>query len=571
MPSHRFRQPARWLLALAFAIGPATLGAQVVESRTGLVVSASAPASDIGAAVLRAGGNAVDAAVATAFALAVTYPIAGNIGGGGFMVVRLADGRATTFDYRERAPLRATATMYLDSAGQIDRARAHTGYLSVGVPGTVRGLALAHRRFGRLPWTDLVRPAAELAKGGFVLSEAEAGGLIALVTRIGAAYSATVATYGKPGGGTWAAGDTLRLPDLARTLEAIAQDGPDVFYRGWIARLVARDMSRNGGLIGLEDLASYQAVERPAVRGSFLGHEIIGMAPPSSGGTAMVEALNILERFDLPRRQRFAPLTLHLIIEAMRRAFLDRAEFLGDADFGPVPVERLISKEHAARMAATIDTTRASVSAVLANDRIALAEIESDQTTHFSVVDRDGNAVANTYTLEQAYGSGIVVADAGFLLNNEMGDFNKKPGHTSAAGDIGTTANLVAPGKRMLSSMSPTIVARDGKPVLVTGSPGGRTIINTVLQIVLNVVAYGMDARAAVDAPRLHHQWLPDATYLEEAGNDAGLIATLRAMGHAVRAGGRQGDGHSILIDPATGLARGANDHRSPDSKAAAP
>jgi gamma-glutamyltranspeptidase/glutathione hydrolase len=569
MLSNRFARCAS--LTLAVAAAPGGLVAQVVESRTGLVVSASAPATDVGVAALRAGGNAVDAAVATAFALAVTYPIAGNIGGGGFMVVRLADGRTTTIDYRERAPLRATATMYLDSAGRIDYRRAHTGYLSVGVPGTVRGLALAHRRFGRLPWKDLVRPAAQLAERGVVLSEAEARGLMALVTRIGAAYPPTVAAYGKPGGGTWAPGDTMRLPELARTLEAIAEEGPDVFYRGWIARLVARDMARHGGLIGLDDLASYRAVERAPVRGSFLGHEVIGMGPPSSGGTAVITALNILERFDLPHRERFAPATLHLIIEAMRRAFLDRAEFLGDADFGPVPVARLTSKEHAARLAATIDTTRATASTLLANGRIALAESESHQTTHFSVADREGNAVANTYTLEQAYGSGIVVAEAGFLLNNEMGDFNKKPRHTSAEGDIGTPANLVAPGKRMLSSMSPTIVTRDGRLLLVTGSPGGRTIINTVLQIVLNVVAFGMDARAAVDAPRLHHQWLPDLTFLEDAGNDTAVVDALRSLGHAVRAGGEQGDGHTILIDLATGVARGANDRRSPDSRAAAP
>lgn len=557
-----------FVAALAAVLNP--VAAQVTSSRTGLVVSASAPASDIGAAVLRSGGNAVDAAIATAFALAVTYPVAGNIGGGGFMVVRLADGRATAFDYRERAPLRATATMYLDSLGRIDRARAHTGYTSAGVPGTVRGLALAHRRLGRLPWADLVRPAAELARKGFPLSPTEARGLNVLVTRIGGAYPATVKAYGKPGGGSWAAGDTIRLPDLARTLSAIAQEGPDVFYRGWIARLLARDMAVNGGLITREDLASYQAVEREPVRGSFLGHEIIGMPPPSSGGTTVIQALQVLERFDIGRRSPRSPTTVHLVLEAMRRAFLDRAEFLGDPDFGPVPVAWLVSRERAAELAATIDTARASSSLSLAQGRVVVDPVEAVQTTHFSVLDAEGNAVANTYTLEQGFGSGIVVTDAGFLLNNEMGDFNKKPGHTSPRGDIGTRPNLVEPGKRMLSSMSPSLVTRNGRLVLVTGSPGGRTIINTVLQVVLNVVAFGMDIRAAVDAPRFHHQWLPDAATIEASGADAALLAALRRMGHVVEPGGTQGDAHSILVD-ATGTAWGANDRRSADSKAAVP
>ena len=570
---HRSRLTGRLatLVALLTLLASPAAWAQVVESRRGLVVSASSPASDVGAAILRAGGNAVDAAVATAFAMAVTYPGAGNVGGGGFMVIRLADGRTTTIDYRERAPGRATPTMYVASDGRIDLRRKHDSHLAVGVPGTVRGLALAHRKYGKLAWKDLVQPAVRLARDGFAMGPDVAQGLNGLLKDYGTRYPATARAYGKPGGGEWAAGDTLRLPDLARTLDAIATDGPDAFYTGWIADRIAAEMASHGGLITKQDLAGYRAVERAPVRGRFLGYEVIGMPPPSSGGVAVLEALHILEGFDIAHRPRYAPETLHLIIEAMRRAFLDRAEFLGDADFGPVPVQTLISPEHAREAARTIDTSRASSSVALAHGRFPIDEHESTQTTHFSVVDGDGNAVANTYTLEQWHGSGIVVAGAGFLLNNEMGDFNGKPGWTNLQGDIGTTPNTVAPGKRMLSSMTPTIVTRDGTLFLVTGSPGGRTIINTVLEIVLNATAFGMDVRAAVDAPRFHHQWLPDLTLFEADGLPDSTAAALRAMGHTIRTYSRQGDGHSISYDAATGTARGANDPRSPDSKAAAP
>ncbi len=362
------------------------------DATNGMVVSASAIASEAGAQVLAAGGNAVDAAIATGFALAVTYPGAGNIGGGGFMVVRLANGSATTIDYRERAPGGASETMYLDGTGAIDRSLTREGYLAPGVPGTVRGLALAHRRFGKLPWRVVVKPAADLARNGFALSSSLAGELNWLVKSTHDKYPATTRAYGKPGGDEWRAGDMLVLPDLARALDAIASDGPDAFYRGWIADSIAAAMRSGGGLITRKDLADYKAVERAPVRGSFLGHEIIGMPPPSSGGTAIIEMLNILERFDIGRRERFAPTTLHLMIEAQRRAYLDRAEFLGDADFGDVPVARLISADHAARLAASIDTTRSSSSIALAQGRIVVAPApESEETTHFSVVDAIGN------------------------------------------------------------------------------------------------------------------------------------------------------------------------------------
>jgi len=436
----------------------------------------------------------------------------------------------------------------------------------------VRGLALAHTRFGRLPWKAVVSPAVALARDGFAVSESLARGLNSLVRTATDRFPATIDAYGKPGGGEWAAGDRLVLPDLARTLGAIADEGPDVFYTGWIADRIADDMKANGGLITRADLAAYEARERQPVRGTFMGYEIVSMPPPSSGGVALVEMLNILEQFDLKSHDRLSPWTLHVMIEAMRRAYLDRARHLGDPDFVDVPVERLTSKDYAKTLAAGIDPALASDSVELGRDIVTVAsDGEPDETTHFSVVDKDGMAVANTYTLEGGYGSKVVVKGAGFLLNNEMGDFNKKPGETNLRGDIGTPANLIAPGKRMLSSMTPAIVTRDGKLALVTGSPGGRTIINTVVNVVLNVTAYGMTARQAVDAPRMHHQWLPDAITLEEGAVPQDVLDALKAMGHDVTMRGRQGDANSILIDPATGVAYGANDRRSADSKASVP
>jgi gamma-glutamyltranspeptidase/glutathione hydrolase len=544
-----------------------------VESQTGLVVSTSSIASDAGASILHKGGNAVDAAVATAFALAVTHPTAGNIGGGGFMIVRRANGEAVTIDYREKAPLKATPTLYLNDKGEIDRSLTAAGYLAPGVPGTVRGLEIAHKKFGKLPWRDVVMPAVKLAEEGFIVSESLARGLnnqLANVNNGMGKYPASVAAYGKPDGGKWAAGDRIVLKDLGKTLRAIALDGPDAFYKGWIADLIVEDMKANGGLITKEDLAAYQAKMRRPITGRFRGYEIISMPPPSSGGVALIEMLNILENFDLKKHERFAPETLHLMIEAMRRAYLDRARHLGDPDFTEIPVARLISKDYAKTLAASINANQASSSVELGKDivTVAAAQQESEETTHFSVIDKDGMAVSNTYTLEGGYGSKVVVKGAGFLLNNEMGDFNKKPGETNLRGDIGTPANLIAPGKRMLSSMTPTIVTRNGKVVLITGSPGGRTIINTALCIVLNVTAFGMNGRQAVDAARMHHQWLPDSTTLEEGAISEEALAKLKQMGHNITLRGRQGDGHSILVDPKRRVAYGINDTRSSDSKA---
>jgi len=544
----------------------------IVSSRNGMVVSTSAPASDVGAAVLKKGGNAIDAAVATAFALAVTHPSAGNIGGGGFMVIRPATGAPVTIDYRERAPGRSTQTMYLDSTGKIVRQMTATGYLAPGVPGTVAGMYMAHKKYGVLSWKDVVLPAAELAEKGFVLSEGLARSLNRELAGQMAKYPASLAAYGKPGGGQWIAGDTIRLKDLASSLRYIAVTGPNAFYNGWIADSIESTMRANGGIMTKRDLAEYEAKMRSPVVGKYRGFEIISMPPPSSGGVAMMEMLNILENFDLPKWGASSPQTLHYEIEAMRRVYLDRARYLGDPDFvKDMPLDRLTSKPYAKTLASSIDPNHASSSAELGKDIIsAIASTEHDETTHFSVVDAKGNAVSNTFTLEGGFGSHVVVPGTGMILNNEMGDFNKKPGETNLTGDIGTPANIIAPGKRMLSSMDPTIITKDGRLFMVTGSPGGRTIINTVTEIVLNATTFAMDVRQSVDAPRFHHQWLPDEVTFERDAIPDSTLQALTAMGYAVKFGGNQGDGNSIIIRD--GVAYGANDiKRSVDSKAAIP
>ncbi len=540
-----------------------------VPSKDGLVVCVSAPACDAGASVLARGGNAVDAAVATSFALAVTHPSAGNIGGGGFMIVRTPSGEVTTFDYREKAPLRSYERMYLGADGQIVRSLTAAGYLAPGVPGTVRGLETVHKKFGKLPWKDVVSPSARLADG-FAISGSLARGLNREIQGAMAPFPASMAAFGKPGGGDWAEGDRLIQRDLAKTLRAIADGGADAFYKGWIADRIAEDMTAHGGIITKSDLAAYKVRELAPIRGTYKGYDIVAMPPPSSGGVALVEMLNILEPFDLKGKGLLTAPALHLQIEAMRRAYLDRARHLGDPDFADVPVARLTSKAYAKTVAATIDPVRASSSVDLGKDIVTAPAAEPDETTHFSVIDRSGLAVTSTYTLEGGYGSHVVVKGTGFLLNNEMGDFNKKPGETNDTGDIGTRANAIAPRKTMLSSMTPTLVTKDGKLVLLTGSPGGRTIINTVFTIVLGVTEYGFTGRQAVDLARMHHQWLPDRATFEEGAVPEEVLAGLRAMGHDVRAQGRQGDAHSIWIAP-DGVPYGVQDERTPDSKASAP
>ena len=560
---------ALFVLAIPSARTDDDLG---VAAKDGVVVCTSSTACDAGASVLARGGNAVDAAVATAFALAVTHPSAGNIGGGGFMIVRMPNGHVTAFDYRERAPLRSTREMYVGTDGQIVRELTNTGYLAPGVPGTVRGLELAHKRFGKLSWKDVVIPSVLLAERGFTIPAGLARDLNAQVAGEMKPFAASVAAYGKPGGGEWAAGDRLVLTDLGKTLRAIATDGADVFYKGWIADRIADDMKAHGGLITKDDLAAYQAKVRTPVKGTYRDYEIISMPPPSSGGVALVEMLNILEPYKLKSRGLLTAPSLHLQIEAMRRAYLDRARDLGDPDFVKVPVAELTSKRHARMVASTIDLAKASSSVELGRDIVtAPSTSEPDETTHFSVLDRSGMAVSSTYTLEGGFGSHVVVSGAGFILNNEMGDFNKKPGDTNIRGDIGTAPNLIEPGKRMLSSMTPTMVTRHGKLVLVTGSPGGRTIINTVFTIVFGVVEYGLHGRQAVDLPRLHHQWLPDNASIEREGAPSEEVLTaLTSMGHTVRTGIRQGDAESIWIAP-DGTPYGVNDKRSANSKASTP
>jgi gamma-glutamyltranspeptidase/glutathione hydrolase len=528
-----------------------------------MVVSASSIASAVGRDVLLAGGNAVDAAVATGFALAVTYPVAGNIGGGGFMVIRFPDGRATTIDFREIAPRAATPDMFSDSAGAYSARVHHESYKAVGVPGTTAGFFLAHSKYGKAPWARLVDPAARLASDGFDVPTGLAGSLKGALKYF-QAYPASVAAYSK-NGQPYSAGERFRQADLGRTLARIRDEGRDGFYRGGTARLFAEEMRRVGGLITEDDLARYEAKERPPIRGTYRGYEIVSMPPPTSGGVALVEMLNILEGYDLKRSGHDSAQYVHLLVEAMRRAFLDRARYLGDPDFVQTPVDRLTSKAYATELRRSIQQDRASVSTPA-----QVAEgFESSETTHYSVVDSDGMAVSVTYTLEYGYGLGAVVPGAGFLLNNEMGDFNAMSGLTDTTGLIGTDANLARPGKRMLSSMAPTIIAKDGKLVAVVGSPGGRTIINTVLQVILNQVDFGMGIEQAVAARRFHHQWLPDKLFLERDALPPATVAALERMGYKVVSLGDQGTAHSIRIDWQTGARQGAADPRDHDAGAA--
>jgi len=534
----------------------------VVRARHGIVVSANTLASDVGARILEAGGNAVDAAIATGFALAVTHPTAGNIGGGGFMVIRFPDGRTTSIDFREKAPLAAHPEMFLDERGEYSYQKHHNSHLAVGVPGTVAGFALAHERYGSIEWRQLVEPAVRLARDGFHVMPGLARSLENVLPAL-ARYPASLAQFSK-NGEPYRPGEILRQPDLARTLERIRDLGRDGFYKGETARLIVAEMQRGGGIITEEDLARYEAVERPPVRGTYRGYEIISMPPPSSGGVALIQMLNILEGYDLRAMGHNSPAYIHHVVEAMRRAFRDRARYLADSDFVEVPVDLLTSKVYAAELRAGIASDRATPSTPADVELVA----ESTETTHYSVVDRDGMAVSVTYTLEAGYGSKIVVPGAGFLLNNEMGDFNAAPGLTTDDGLIGTEPNLARPEQRMLSSMTPTIVAKDGKLVAVIGSPGGRTIINTVLQVILNLVDFEMGIGEAVAARRFHHQWLPDRITIEEGGASPEVVKALEAMGHSVRVGGRQGLAHSILIDPKTGERIGAPDPREPDGGA---
>ena len=558
------RRPLSATIAV-LAVATLTLqaGSAPQRARLGMVITQSDIASQIGFKVIQSGGNAVDAAVATAFALAVTHPTAGNIGGGGFIVYRPATGEPMSYDFREVGPSRSSPEMWLTD-GKYDFTKHHNSHLSVGVPGTVAGLHLAWKEQGSKPWKELLQPAIMLARDGFEISHALARSLANVLDDF-QKYPASLAQFSK-NGKPYEQGEILKQPDLAKTLTRIADQGPAGFYEGETAALIEKEMKANGGLITMADLKAYQAKRRGVIKGTYRGYDIIGMPPPSSGGTAVVEILNILEGYDLKGNGYGSAKNIHFTAEAMRRAFADRAQHLADPDFEKdIPTPMLISKDYATKLRATINPNKASKSS---NSSFTFT-YESPETTHISIVDAKRNAVSMTYTLEQGYGAKIVVPGAGFLLNNEMGDFNAAPGLTDDRGLIGTSPNLARPGKRMLSSMAPTIIARDGQLFMVTGTPGGRTIINTVVTTILNVIDYGMNAQEAVDAGRIHHQWLPDRLSVERYGFSADTIALLKAMGHTVQEGGNQGAAQIIVLNQKDNMLEGGVDRRPSDGGAA--
>ncbi len=538
-----------------------------VYSKTGMVAAQNGTAAQIGAQVLAEGGNAVDAAVAVGFALAVIVPRAGNIGGGGFMLVHDAEsGETTAIDYRETAPLKATRDMYLDADGNADPQLSRFSHKASGVPGTVAGLYEAHKRFGRMPWKRLVQPAAELARDGIIVSKDLATMLDNARERLCRQKTACEYFY-RDGAYAYDFGDIFFQTDLAKTLQLIANQGADAFYRGEIADKIVAEMEAGGGLIDHESLAAYEPVMRKPLRGQYRGYEIVTMPPPSSGGVALVQMLNILEHFPVAELGAGSADKVHLLAEVLRLAYADRSKHLGDADFHPVPVDWLISEDYAQALAGTIDMERARPSADVVPGKAP--PLESMETTHYSIIDVDGNVVSNTYTLNLTFGSGIAVAGAGFLLNNEMDDFVSKPGVPNAYGLLGSEANAVEAGKRPLSSMMPTIVFRDGEPWFATGSPGGSRIISTVLQFVVNVIDHGMNIADAVHFPLVHHQWLPDRLSVE-AGIGPDTARLLEQRGHEVRVIGTMYSGtQTVAYDD--GLFLGASDPRRPNAASVAP
>jgi gamma-glutamyltranspeptidase/glutathione hydrolase len=536
----------------AYALSP-------VAGRHGMVASSEPLASQVGVEILRAGGNAVDAAVAVGFALAVTFPQAGNLGGGGFMLIRLADGQAVVVDYREQAPAAATRTMYQDAAGNVIPATSTHGARAAGVPGTVRGLALAEQKYGRLGLARVLAPAIRLARNGFPVSYSLAELFRAERDRL-QDFDGSRHIFLRDGR-FYQAGEIWRQPDLARTLAAIAKRGPEAFYAGTTATAVVATMRKYHGLITREDLQHYEAKLRPPLVGHFRGYEIISNPPPSAGGTLLIEMLNVLEPLDLGTPNGYA--SIHLLAETMRRAYADRAAYIGDSDFVSVPVAGLTSGRYAAHVREEILHSPPEAP-VRAGEPAAL---EPATTTHYSVVDADGNAVSNTYTVNAWFGCGVTVEGAGFLLNNEMDDFAAQPGAPNEFGLVQGEANAIAPRKRPVSSMTPTIVTRDGKLRLVLGSPGGATITNTVLQVLLNVLVYKMDILQAVTSPRFHDQWMPDALAIERVGFSADTLERLQQAGYPVTFRDTIGDCEAIEVDPVSGWRFGAADPRA-DGKA---
>jgi gamma-glutamyltranspeptidase/glutathione hydrolase len=529
-----------------------------VKALNGMVVSSDSLATQVGVEILKKGGNAVDAAVAVGFALAVTYPQAGNIGGGGFMVIRMANGETVTIDFREKAPMKASENMFLDENGNFVPEKSQVGHLSVGVPGSVAGLLLALEKYGTMSRREVLKPAIELAEKGFIVNEGLANAFKNAFEHF-KKFPSTMRYFSK-NGQPYSAGDRLVQKDLAKVLKLIRDKGRDGFYKGKVADLIVEEMKRGGGLITYEDLENYQPVLRKPVVGNYRGYEIISMGPPSSGGVCLIELLNILENFDLKKYGFGSSYTIHYLVEAMKRVYADRAEYLGDPDFVQIPLDKLLSKEYAKELASEIDTFYATPSSRII--RSVSPTSEGVHTTHYSVVDRWGNVVAVTTTINSYFGSMVAVDGAGFFLNNEMDDFSAKPGAPNQFGLLGSKANSIQPGKRMLSSMTPTIVLKNGKPFLVLGSPGGSTIITSVLQVILNVVDFGMNIQEAVDSPRIHHQWYPDQIFFERRGLPRDVIENLERRGHnLVERAGYQGEVQAILIDE-NGVKYGAVDPR---------
>jgi gamma-glutamyltranspeptidase/glutathione hydrolase len=529
-----------------FYTPPGADAIHAVAAEHGMVVAQEKIAAQVGADVLRRGGNAVDAAVATGFAMAVTYPRAGNIGGGGFMMIHSAERHEdVAIDYRETAPAAATPGIFLGADGKPDIAKSRDSALGIGVPGTPAGLTLALEKYGSGKFTlaDLLRPAIDLARDGIVVTDDSADTLPDWHRRL-ARWPSSTKIFSRADGGSLREGDTLVQTDLAATLSAIAARGPRGFYEGPVAERLAKAIEDAGGIMTSDDLKSYQPVIRAPMRGTYRGYDIVSMPQPSSGGVVLLETLNILEGFPMSDMKQGSAASLHVMIEAMKRAYADRARYLGDPAFVNAPIATLIAKDYAARQRASIDLDRATP---WTDALSATPPREGSNTTHFSVVDSRGNAVSNTYTLNFSYGLGLVADGTGVLLNNELDDFTAAPGASNAYGLVGFEANLPGPGKRPLSSMSPTIVLKDGKSVLVTGSPGGSRIISTVLQVIVNVLDYRMDVAAAVAAPQLHHQWLPDEVRVERGFADE-TLAALRAKGHRVVESLGQTSANSIAV-----------------------
>ncbi|HEX6099614.1 MAG TPA: gamma-glutamyltransferase [Thermoanaerobaculia bacterium] len=560
------KRTAALLLSLVTALPLFGAWSQPVRARHVMVASTSEIASRVGADVMKRGGNAVDAAVAVGLALAVTWPSAGNLGGGGFMLIRRADGTTEAIDFRERAPLAASRDMYLDAQGNVVPKMSTDGYRAVAVPGTVAGLVLAHKRHGKLKWEDLVEPARRIAAEGFEVNYhlARSLSLKSTVEKMGP-WAESRRIYQRDGK-FYEMGDSIVQPELAAVLGRI-KTNPRDFYEGETAKLIVADMKANGGIVTLEDLRTYEPTIRQPLRGTYRGHEILTMPPPSSGGIALIEMLHMLEPYDLKAMGWHSSQYVHTLVEVMRRAFADRASYLGDTDFVKVPVAGLMSRRYAATRAKDI-TDKATPSKDVRGG--GPAAYESPDTTHYSVVDGEGSVVSTTYTLNDSYGSGVTAKGTGILLNNEMDDFTSKVGVANDYGLIQGEANAIAPKKRPLSSMTPTIVLKDGKPYFVIGSPGGPTIINTVLQSILNIVDFDMDIQQAVSAPRFHHQWLPDHIFWERLDLDADTRAALEARGHKFRPlpgmdktePGEIGDAQGVLIDPQTGMRMGGSDPR---------